>query len=55
MLKRDEAQPKFCKARSVPFAIKEAVGHELDCLEAEGVIKKVPHSLWEDLFTALAG
>ena len=41
-----EAAPKFHKARPVPFAIKEAVGAELDRLEYEGILKKVDHSVW---------
>ena len=41
-----EAQPKFCKARPIPFAIKEAVGAELDKLEASGIIEKVSCSDW---------
>ena len=36
-----EATTKFHKARPVPFAIKEAVGAELDRLECEGILKKV--------------
>lgn len=38
------SRPKFNKARPVPFAIKEAIEHELDRLEGEGVIEKVTHS-----------
>ena len=30
----------------MPFAIKEAVGAELDRLECEGILKKVDHSVW---------
>ena len=41
-----EATSKFHKARPVPFAIKEAVGAELDRLECEGILKKVDHSVW---------
>ena len=41
-----ESQPKFHKARPVPFAIKETVGAELDRLESEGIIQKVSHSDW---------
>ena len=37
---------KFYKARPVPFAIKEALGHEIDCLEAEGILEKLNHSEW---------
>ena len=38
--------PRFHKARPVLFAIKEALGHELDHLEAEGILEKVKHSEW---------
>ena len=43
---KPNAVPKFRKARPVPFAIKEALGHELDRLEAEGILEKVKHSEW---------
>jgi len=37
---KPEAKPKFCKARSVPFALKPAIDRELDRLKAEGVRKR---------------
>ena len=40
------AIPKFLKARSVPLAMKEATGAELDHLEGAGIIEKVTHSKW---------
>ena len=40
------ATPKFLKARSVPFAMKEAIEAELDRLERAGVVEKVTHSKW---------
>ena len=43
---RPGASPKFHKARPVPFAIKEAVGAQLDHLESEGILVKVKHSDW---------
>ena len=41
---KPEATPKFFKPRIVPFAIKEAIGQELDCLEKQGIIKKASTS-----------
>ena len=41
-----EAEPRFFKPCSVPFAIKASVGKELDRLEQQGIIEKVSHSEW---------
>lgn len=43
---REGAKPKFCKARPVPFALREAVERELDRLEKAGTIEKVKCSQW---------
>ena len=43
---RPEAQPKFFKPCSVPFAIKGAIEAELDRLEASGALQQVAHSDW---------
>ena len=43
---RSDAVPKFFKPRSVPFSTKDAIGAELDRLEAEGILEKVSHSEW---------
>ena len=43
---RPDAPPRFFKPRSVPYAIKEAIEQELERLEADGIIEKVPHSEW---------
>ena len=37
---------KFFKPRYVPFAIRDAIGQQLDRIECDGVIKKVSHSTW---------
>ena len=44
--KTNDVTPIFLKPRPVPFAIKEAVGKELDRLEADGILEKVTHSNW---------
>ena len=38
--------PKFCKACSVPFALKAAIERELDRLESEGILEKASYSEW---------
>lgn len=42
----DNAQPKFCKVRLVPYSLKPKVEEELQRLEKEGIIKPVTHSKW---------
>ena len=42
----DSPQPKFFQPRPVPFAIRDAIGHELDCFEAHTIIEKVTHAEW---------
>ena len=49
LILNDDATPKFCKPRKLPFALKPVVGDELDCLEKQGVIKKILHSDWATL------
>ena len=46
LLLREGAQPKYCKVRKLPFALKPVVGAELDRLEKEQVLEKVTHSDW---------
>ena len=40
------AVPKFYKPCPVPFALKEAIGQELDRLERRGILEKVTYSEW---------
>jgi hypothetical protein len=39
-------QPKFCKARPVPYTLKPRVDAELKRLESEGILEKVTFSEW---------
>ena len=42
----DDAKPKYCSARPVPYAIRSVVDTELDRLEQEGIIKPVESAIW---------
>ncbi|XP_069122221.1 uncharacterized protein [Argopecten irradians] len=43
---KDNTQPKFFKARTVPYALKDQIGAELQRLEAAGIVEKVESSDW---------
>ena len=43
---REGARPRFCRPRTVPFAIKARVGEELDRLEESGILRKVDYAEW---------
>ena len=40
------SQPRFCRPRTILYALKEKIGKELDRLEDAGVLKKVIYSDW---------
>jgi hypothetical protein len=42
----EEASSKFCKARSVPYSMKDQVEKELDAMEASGILSRVELSEW---------
>ena len=39
--------PKFCKAWSVPYAIRGAIEGDLDRLEVTGIVERVTRSNWD--------
>ena len=41
------ANPKFYKARPVPYSLTDVIAKELDQLENEGIIKPVQFTDWE--------
>ena len=43
---KESATPKFHRPRPVPFAIREAIGSELDRIEQNGIIEKVDYAQW---------
>ena len=43
---KEDPKPVFCKARTIPFALRPKVEEELDKLEGMGIISKVNTSEW---------
>ena len=39
-----DAIPKFCRARPIPYALKDRVEKELERLVTEGILKPISHS-----------
>ena len=50
---KEEAVPKFCKSRPVPFALKPLVDVELDRLLNDKIIRKVKTSEWATLLVVV--
>ena len=38
--------PKFCKARPIPYAMRDKVSEQLDTMENQGILEKIDHSSW---------
>ena len=43
---KDDAKPRFHKARPVPYALKQKIETELDRLAKEGIYEPVAYSQW---------
>ena len=43
---KENATPRFCRPRPLPFALKGPVEQELNRLEEAGILEKVSHSEW---------
>ena len=41
-----DASPRFCKARTVPYSVRQKVEEELDRLVAEGTLEPIEYSDW---------
>ena len=46
ILVEPDSTPRFSKARSVPYAYRELVEKELDCLVSEGILEPAEFSEW---------
>ena len=51
---KPDATPKYCKARSVPHALWEAIGQDLERLEKLGALDKVHFSEWASPVVAVS-
>ena len=43
---KSNAKPKFCRPRSIPFALKDLVEQEIKNLESKGILEQVKYSEW---------
>ena len=43
---KENATPKFCKARPIPYSLKSKVETELQNLQSEGIIQPISWSEW---------
>ena len=50
---QDDAKSLFCKARPVPYPLRQKVEEELNHLESQGVVKKVEWSDWASLIVCV--
>ncbi len=46
LILEDGAQPKFCRARSVPYVVKPYFEKELERLQEEGILSPIEYSPW---------
>ena len=46
LILEDGAQPKFCRARNVPYAVKPYFEKELERLQEEGILSPIEYSPW---------
>ena len=46
LILEDGAQPKLCRARNVPYAVKPYFEKELERLQEEGIISPIEYSPW---------
>ena len=53
LLLKPDATPKYCKARSVPHALREAIEQDFKKLEDHGVLEKVNFSEWASPIVAV--